>query len=378
VKHSAAQPDVFIVGGGPAGLAAAICARQKGFQVLVADRACPPIDKVCGEGLMPNAVAELHQLGVQWGTGEVFPFRGIRFLDGQTGMTTEAEFSHGAGLGVRRTALHGRLLQRAIETGVTFTWGAQVASPGGGRMTCNGGEVRSRWIIGADGIQSQVREWAGLQPARRERKRFGFRQHFRAAPWTDFVEVYWGRSCQLAVTPTGPEEIGVAVISRNSRMRVQSALREVPILAARLDGAAPTTRERGAPCGLRRLPSVCGGGFALIGDASGSVDPITGEGLGLAFSQAMALGDALRDGDLHGYQAAHERICKATRWLSRVILAMDGNAWLRRRAMRTLAAEPHLFARLLNFTVQERAQPVLGVGDAFRLGWGLARSSWQP
>jgi 2-polyprenyl-6-methoxyphenol hydroxylase-like FAD-dependent oxidoreductase len=326
---------------------------------------------------MPDAVAALHQLGVQLNAGEAVPFRGIRFLDGQTGLATEAEFSHGAGLGVRRTALHGKLLQRAIETGVTFTWGTQVASLGGSRMTCNGSEVCSRWVVGADGIESQVRKWAGVEPTRRERRRFGFRQHFRTAPWTDFVEVYWGRSCQVAVTATGPEEMGVAVISGNCRMRVQAALREVPILAARLGGAAPTTRERGAPCGLRRLPRVYGGGFALIGDASGSVDPITGEGLGLAFSQALALGEALRDGDLRGYQAAHERICKATRWMSRLILAMDGNAWLRSRAMRALAAEPHLFARLLNFTVQERAQPVFGVGDAFRLGWGLARSSWQ-
>ena len=56
--------DVFVIGGGPAGLAAAIAARQRGFSVLVADGAEPPIEKACGEGLMPDAVKILDKLGV--------------------------------------------------------------------------------------------------------------------------------------------------------------------------------------------------------------------------------------------------------------------------------------------------------------------------
>ena len=46
--------DIFVIGGGPAGLATAIAARQRGFDVVVADGAQPPIDKPCGEGLMPD------------------------------------------------------------------------------------------------------------------------------------------------------------------------------------------------------------------------------------------------------------------------------------------------------------------------------------
>ena len=57
--------DVFIVGGGPAGLAAAIAARQRGLRVVVADGGHAPIDKACGEGLMPDALAELERLGIQ-------------------------------------------------------------------------------------------------------------------------------------------------------------------------------------------------------------------------------------------------------------------------------------------------------------------------
>ena len=49
--------DVFVIGGGPAGLAAAIAARRRGLDVTVADCSVPPIDKACGEGIMPDGLA---------------------------------------------------------------------------------------------------------------------------------------------------------------------------------------------------------------------------------------------------------------------------------------------------------------------------------
>jgi 2-polyprenyl-6-methoxyphenol hydroxylase-like FAD-dependent oxidoreductase len=58
--------DVLVIGGGPAGLAAAIAARRKGFSVAVVDAAVPPIDKACGEGLMPDALSALAELGIQF------------------------------------------------------------------------------------------------------------------------------------------------------------------------------------------------------------------------------------------------------------------------------------------------------------------------
>jgi 2-polyprenyl-6-methoxyphenol hydroxylase-like FAD-dependent oxidoreductase len=77
--------DVFVIGGGPAGLATAIAARRHGLSVMVADGAIPPIDKPCGEGLMPDGVEALRQLGVILSASEVFPFSGIRFVsDGVT------------------------------------------------------------------------------------------------------------------------------------------------------------------------------------------------------------------------------------------------------------------------------------------------------
>jgi flavin-dependent dehydrogenase len=377
MKPSELRADVFIVGGGPAGLAAAIAARQHGLRVTVADRQQPPIDKACGEGLMPGAVAALQDLGVSFSPREAMAFRGIRFLDGQTGLCTQAEFRQGAGLAVRRTVLHARLIERAADVNAALRWGAQVSSPGGGRVACDGGAVESRWIIGADGLQSRVRGWAGLQPRRREPTRFGFRQHFQVAPWSDFVEVYWGSSCQVAVTPIGAEEVGLAVLSRKPQTRLRLALREMPALAARLGCARALSRERGAPCVLRGLSRLHSGPFVLIGDASGSVDPVTGEGLGLAFRQAPALAAAIREEDLESYQAAHERIGRAPYWMSRLILYMDKSTWLRRRALRALAGEPELFAQILTAQAEGAGPLPMPAADALRLGWHLAKPGWQ-
>ena len=103
--------DVFIIGGGPAGLAAAIAVRQRGFDVIVADGSQPPIDKPCGEGLMPDGRQALAKLGISIPAENTHSFRGIRFVSGD--LSVEASFPNGSGIGVRRTVLHGIMVERA-------------------------------------------------------------------------------------------------------------------------------------------------------------------------------------------------------------------------------------------------------------------------
>src|SRR6185295_20246868 len=71
--------DVFVIGGGPAGLAAALAARRRGFDVTLADSAVPPIDKACGEGIMPDGLAAARALGVDLEAAPGHMFRGVRF-----------------------------------------------------------------------------------------------------------------------------------------------------------------------------------------------------------------------------------------------------------------------------------------------------------
>src|SRR5271170_7177694 len=118
------KTDVFIAGAGPAGLACAIASALHGLNVHVADAMEPPIDKACGEGLLPDALETLASFGLDLAqspaSNEAHPLHGIRFL-GNHGATAEAIFpSHGRGM--RRTILHQLLLDRAIALGVRFHW----------------------------------------------------------------------------------------------------------------------------------------------------------------------------------------------------------------------------------------------------------------
>jgi flavin-dependent dehydrogenase len=362
--------DIFVVGGGPAGLAAAIQAAQRGYRVAVADYARPPIDKACGEGLMPDTVEALKELGITLRPAETVPFRGIRFHDATDGSSVAARFATGEGVGLRRTVFHAKLVARAAALGCTLLWGSRVTLQNG-QVVSEGQPVRSRWMIGADGESSRVRKWAGLEPTRYEKIRFGQRQHFRVAPWSDLVEVYWARDCQIVAGPVGLDEVCVAVTSRRPGLKFADALTQVPELAARLRGAYALDRVRGARAALRRLKRVYRHGFALIGDASGSVDPLTGEGIGLGLKQAAALVKAIDGGDLRLYQAAHDRIGRMPRFMSRLMLALDGHSRLRRRSLRALAAEPSLFSYLLNAQIASDVESKFGLHDAVRFGWRL-------
>jgi len=331
------QTDIFIVGGGPAGLAAAIAARLKGFDVVVADAAEPPIDKACGEGLMPDSIEALLRLGVAIDPEQSFAFRGIRFLG--AGGSVAADFPRGHGIALRRVRLHQFLIDRAQEVGVRLLWRTHVTGVG---------DIRARWIIGADGENSRVRRWAGLNGASSESFRYGFRRHYRVAAWSDFMEVYWGPDrCQMYVTPVGNDEACIALITRDPHMRLNDAMPLFPELARRIERAPIVDSDRGAVTATRRLRRVFRGNIALIGDASGSVDAITGEGLGLAFRQSLALADALVAGDLDQYQAAHRRLARRPAFMAQLMLLLDRFPQVRPHVLRTFRAKPVIFERLL-------------------------------
>jgi flavin-dependent dehydrogenase len=394
-----------VIGGGPAGLATAIRARLAGLSVKVLERSRPPIDKACGEGLMPDAAARLGELGVELEPGECHRFRGIRYLDGET--VAEGFFPRGSGLGVRRLHLHQALARRAAELGVELCWGvaARGLAPATAAMAAPGGEqlaggafadragldlAAARWVIGADGLRSRVRQWAGLERPAASHRRYGVRRHFACRPWSDMVEVHWGPSCEAYVTPVGPQEVGVAMLWSEPREGIAESRRAAadppparasasfdrllacfPALAARLGGAPAASSDRGAGPLLQRSRAVWRGNVALVGDAAGYVDAITGEGLAVALHQSAALIEALAAGDLARYAAAHRRIGRLPDNMTALLLAVERRPWLRRRMVRALAAEPALFSRLLG--IHSRALPALrlGVDGALRLVYRL-------
>ena len=357
---------VLVIGGGPAGLAVAIAARMKGFDVTVADGAKPPIDKACGEGLMPGTLRALRELGVaiRPGDGQVFP--GIRFVDSAN--SVEANFSSAGGFGIRRTILHQKMVERAEECGVSLLWNTPVAGLSSGGAILGGKTMKARWIVGADGIHSRVRRWIGLDSNAHLEKRFAQRRHFRVKPWTDCMEIHWSNRAQAYVTPLGNDETCVALISRDPRMRLADAWLEFPALAGCLRRAEPINAERGAVTVTRRLRQVYRENVALTGDASGSVDAITGEGLCLSFRQALALAEALGNGNLSNYQRVHRQLARRPHIMGRLLLMLDQYPALRKRAMKILAEDPALFAGLLSAHLGETSATFLA-GTSLRLGW---------
>jgi flavin-dependent dehydrogenase len=361
--------DVFVCGGGPAGLAAAIAVRQQGFEVVVADCFRPPIDKACGEGMMPDSLAALAKLGVTLPVAETGVFKGIRFVE--DGKSVEAYFPQGVGRGVRRILLHELLRRRAEELGVGFRWETQVLGVRDGVVQAGMEEIRSRWVVGADGINSLIRAWSGLGAGKRLSRRIGMRQHYRIRPWGEFMEIHWSDAGQAYVTPVSGDEICVVVVAKRRFGSVGDVLYLFPELASRLAGVETGSAERGALTTGHVYERVADGRTALVGDASGSVDAIVGDGLALSFLQADALGYALKQGDLRLYEEAHRRIRRVPTFMSQSMLLLDRFGSVRRRLLGAFHRQPRLFERLLSVHVGATPLTFWGREGAVSLGLKL-------
>jgi flavin-dependent dehydrogenase len=325
--------DVIVVGGGPVGLATALYADRAGLSVTVVERRATPIDKACGEGLMPGALRALQGLDVD-PTGH--PFFGIRYVGG--GRSAEAHFRAGPGRGVRRTTLHQALREAVAARRIPVAGDAVEAI----RQHADVVEVAGltgRHLIGADGLHSSVRRLAGLEvtakstTTRRSARsaRYGQRRHYRIAPWSDLVEVHWGDRFEAYVTPVANDLVGVALLtSRREPFDVQ--LKELPALVERLDQANPPGNETagmpnsshgkilGAGPLRQRSRSRVVGRVLLVGDAAGYVDALTGEGIAVGLASASAAVEAIATGTPTAYERNWWRLSRRYRWITEGLL----------------------------------------------------------
>lgn len=364
--------DVVIIGGGPAGLATSIELSARGLTAIVVDRASPAIDKPCGEGVMPDGVLRLAELGVEVPPAERAPFYGIRYIDGDR--RAEARFQEGAGFGIRRPVLHRALHQRAEQAGVSFCWQTVVERLTNEGIETDRGEIKARWTVGADGLRSRVREWAGLAAPSRGARRFGVRRHYECSPWSDLVEVYWSDGCEAYVTPVSNELVGVAILWSGSKGGIDDQLPRFPELSGRLQGMAVASRALGTGPLDQRSLAVFRNRVALVGDAAGYRDAITGEGISLALHQASALAKAIAADDLEQYQQEVQKLTMLPFALIRLLLIVERRPWLRGRLISTLHHDPALFARLLAIHARQQPARELGAGGVFRLARGLLTS----
>ncbi|MFJ5102753.1 NAD(P)/FAD-dependent oxidoreductase [Streptomyces sp. NPDC088554] len=334
--------DLIVVGGGPAGLATAVHAALAGLETVVIEPRATPVDKACGEGVMPRGVRALTALGLTLPAGR--PLRGIRYVDGSR--TAEAPFGDGTGLGVRRTELHRALARRAAEAGARFVTGRVGAVEQSADQVTAGG-LRARWLVAADGLHSPVRRGLGLDLPDRRPRRYGQRRHYRVRPWTDFVEVHWPSSRGHAgageayVTPVADDLVGVAVLS-TVRRGYDDHLAGFPQLLARLDGE-PATAVRGAGPLRQRVRSRSAGRVLLVGDAAGYVDALTGEGVALALASAEAAVRCLRAGRPQDYDRRWRDLSRRHRLLTEGLLRISGRPAGARLIVPAAARLPSVF-----------------------------------
>ncbi|KZM36420.1 3-(3-hydroxy-phenyl)propionate/3-hydroxycinnamic acid hydroxylase [Oerskovia enterophila] len=406
--------DVLIVGGGPIGLAAAIEARLAGYDVVVVEPRDGPVDKACGEGLMPGALRALQALDVD-PDGHVL--RGISYRDAHR--HADHLFTEGQGKGVRRTTLHAALAERAAALGATTIRGrVEQIDERSEAVTAAG--ISARWLLGCDGLHSTVRRLAGLEvgadahahesllaharhdpdapgtspggpsaraagqggpgagspgsggpatprdaalptpraaaiptelggtappvrPGPDPRRRFGLRRHFRVPAWTDLVEVHWGDRVEAYVTPVAPDVVGIAMLGPTGT-HFDEAFTGFTELSERLRDAEPLGPVRGAGPLRQRSRRRSTGRVRLVGDASGYVDALTGEGLRVGLAQASAVVGHLDDPD--AYERDWTRVTRDYRVLTSGLVAWATSP--ARRAIVPLAAHaPWLYGRVV-------------------------------
>ena len=333
--------DVAIAGGGPVGLVAAIEARLAGMSVAVIEQRSGTIDKACGEGLMPGALTILERLGVD---PAGMPIAGITYAQGSRSITHR--FIGPEGRGVRRTTLHTALDARASTLGVDRI-DARVESveqsPDGVELA----GISASHLLACDGLHSAVARMLDLAlSAPRRRRRYGLRRHFRIAPWTDTVEVHYGHHAEVYVTPIAPDEVGIAVLGPQ-HTSFEAALADIPSLAARLDGAAPASEVRGAGPFRQRTRARTSGRVLLVGDASGYVDAITGEGLRVGFAQAAAAVGCVSRGAVGDYESEWDAVTRDFR-VTTSALVRFATSPLRRGIVPLATALPKTFGRVVD------------------------------
>lgn len=337
--------DLLVAGAGPAGAATAIRAALAGLEVVVVEPRTGPIDKACGEGVAHSAVEYLSRLGVRL---EGRPFQGIRYLD--RGHCVDARFRSGPGLGVRRTVLQVALLDRLADLGVPVVRSrVEAITQNSSSVTAAG--FAARYLAAADGLHSPIRRQLGLADRRAAAGgalvRRGLRRHFRVAPWTDLVEVYWSSLGEAYVTPVADNLVGVAVLA-SARGSFDSHLDAFPALQRRLVGARPATDVMGAGPLRQRVRARAAGRVLLVGDAAGYVDALTGEGIAVALRTSAELVRCVSEDRPGDYEAAWRRVSREARFLTASLLWARNRSLLAPRIVPAAAVLPGVFGAIVN------------------------------
>ena len=316
---SASPPhwDLVIVGAGPAGSAAALGALTAApdLKVLLLDRADFPRDKTCGDGIATHAIAELARIGVR-GIEDGWP--PVRRLELALGGTSVSSDRHRLGWVIPRTVFDARLVDRAVAAGAVLRRHRVVdvvPSPGGGVRI--DGIASATVVVGADGPYSVVRTAAGLSPT--QRRALALRGYVPTpARWDGAQVIRFGERRRPSYAWAFDRGDGLCnvgygeVLGREPEPPTRSLLLDEleHLLPGATTGGGETWKAHQLPLSGWRWDQP-DGPVLLAGDASGLVNPMTGEGIFYAVATGIRAGQAaaaaVRTGDPSSAGGAYRR-----------------------------------------------------------------------
>ena len=329
---------VFIVGAGIAGLSCALRLLQQGHRVTVVERQKGPIDRVCGEGILPFGVALIEELGLGSSLRAVgHEFDGIAYYRKQRSIS--ASFGAGrTGIGIERGALD-RILRAAclghahfaLETGVRYR-----------ASDDHGADI----VLAADGINSSIRRHLGI--SNRSSRRLGFRLRAAVKP-PSRVSVHFFKYGEVYLTPTGRSSLSVAFLLERDKIPVPGAelapwchafFREKFPGYGDIEPYNSAARAPIAATAAGKPPAI-----HLLGDAYCAFDPISGAGMSFGLLCGKYAAENLHD--VSAYYASLKPAIRSVDDFTKAVLLFRGGGWRTRLMLRQLGKAPRAFERIL-------------------------------